>query len=61
MTTALIGPVAWEPPYAEGEALKRQKDQKNYLGVSLKPGTPVCGLAKAGIKLFIVIIIKSRK
>ena len=26
--TAPIGPLAWEPPYAEGVALKRQKDQK---------------------------------
>ena len=25
---ALIGPLAWEPPYAMGVALKRQKDQK---------------------------------
>ena len=23
-----IGPLAWEPPYAMGGALKRQKDQK---------------------------------
>ena len=26
--TALIGPLAWEPPYALSVALKRQKDQK---------------------------------
>ena len=26
--TAPIGPVAWEPPYATGEALKRQKSKK---------------------------------
>ena len=26
--TAPIGPLTWEPPYAEGEALKGQKDQK---------------------------------
>ena len=26
--TALIGPPAWEPPYAAGVALKRQKDEK---------------------------------
>ena len=25
---ALIRPLAWEPPYAVGAALKRQKDQK---------------------------------
>ena len=25
---ALIRPLAWEPPYASGAALKRQKDQK---------------------------------
>ena len=26
--TALIGPLTWEPPYAAGTALERQKDQK---------------------------------
>ena len=26
--TARIGPLAWEPPYAVGPALKRQKDKK---------------------------------
>ena len=26
--TALTGPLAWEPPYAEGAALKRQKTKK---------------------------------
>ena len=26
--TAPIGPLAWEPPYAMGVALKRQKDKK---------------------------------
>ena len=26
--TALIGPLAWEPPYATGVALKRQKDRQ---------------------------------
>jgi len=26
--TAPIGPLAWEPPYASGAALKRQKDKK---------------------------------
>ena len=26
--TALIGPLAWEPPYAAGIALKRKKDKK---------------------------------
>ena len=26
--TALIGPLAWEPPYATGVALKRQKTKK---------------------------------
>ena len=25
--TALIGPLAWEPPYAMGAALKRQKKE----------------------------------
>ena len=27
--TAPIGPLAWEPPYAAGTALRRQRDQKN--------------------------------
>ena len=26
--TVSIGPLAWEPPYAAGAALKRQKDKK---------------------------------
>ena len=26
--TAAIGPLAWEPPYAMGTALKRQKDKE---------------------------------
>ena len=25
---SLIGPLAWEPPYATGAALKRQKNKK---------------------------------
>ena len=28
MATALIGPLAWEPPYASGAGLKRQKKKK---------------------------------
>ena len=28
MATAPIRPLAWEPPYASGVALKRQKDKK---------------------------------
>ena len=31
---ALIGPLAWEPPYAAGAALKRQKKKKKRLMVS---------------------------
>ena len=27
MATALIGPLAWKPPYATGAALKEQKDK----------------------------------
>ena len=27
--TVLIGPLTWEPPYAEGVALYRQKAKKN--------------------------------
>ena len=32
---ALIGPLAWEPPYAAGTALKRQKKKKNEFFVYL--------------------------
>ena len=28
IAVALTGPLAWEPPYAVGAALKRQKDKK---------------------------------
>ena len=28
VAVALIGPLAWEPPYAAGEALKGQKTKK---------------------------------
>ena len=28
VVTPLIGPLAWEPPYAAGTALKRQKGKK---------------------------------
>ena len=28
VATALIRPLAWEPPYAEGAAAKRQKNKK---------------------------------
>ena len=33
--TALIGPLAWEPPYAVGVALKRQKEKKKIMKESL--------------------------
>ena len=29
--TALIGPLAWEPPYVVGAAIKRQKDKKKKI------------------------------
>ena len=29
VATALIGPLAWEPPYAAGAALEMAKRQKN--------------------------------
>ena len=32
--TALIGPLAWEPPYAAGAALKRTKKKKKEIFVS---------------------------
>jgi len=31
---APIGPLAWEPPYAAGVALKRQKDKKKKNAVN---------------------------
>ena len=30
VATAPIGPLAWEPPYAEGVALEKAKRQKKY-------------------------------
>ena len=33
--TAPIQPLAWEPSYATGVALKRQKDKKRNLGVPI--------------------------
>ena len=38
MSVALIGPLAWEPPYASGTALKRQKDQKFFFLILLEYG-----------------------
>ena len=40
--TAPLGPLAWEPPYAPGEALERQKKKKKKkrkknLGLGLVP------------------------
>ena len=32
---ALIGPLAWEPPYAEGAAPKKTKKKKNQQVVDL--------------------------
>ena len=29
--TALIGPLAWDPPYAVSAALKRRKKERNYV------------------------------
>ena len=36
--TALIGPLAWEPPYAAGGAVKRQKKKKKGKKVSCRVG-----------------------
>ena len=38
--TAPIGPIAWEPPYALGAALKKKKD-KNYNIPFAKRGTVI--------------------
>ena len=40
VATALIGPLAWDPPYAVGAALKRQKDQKK----KERNETPPCSM-----------------
>ena len=43
MATAPTGPLAWEPPYASGVALKRQKDKKkksNAPKQKLSPSPP---------------------
>ena len=34
--TALIGPLAWGPPYAMDVALKRQKDQKKKRKINIQ-------------------------
>ena len=34
---ALMWPLAWEPPYAMGTALKRQKDQKKFVYKHQRP------------------------
>ena len=43
---APIGPLAWEPPYASGVALQRQRDQKTNkqksAGEDVKKGEPSC-------------------
>ena len=38
MAPALIGPLAWEPSYAEGMALKRQKQKNEKTKSSLSLG-----------------------
>ena len=38
---APIGPLAWEPPYAAGAALKRQKDKKKERKRSSRRGAVV--------------------
>ena len=43
--TALIGPLAWEPPYATGVALKRQKTKnKTKQKQTKKPPDDHCKL-----------------
>ena len=37
--TALIRPLAWEPPHAAGVALKRQKQKKNKKNKNKKQGS----------------------
>ena len=37
--TARIRPLAWEPPYAVGVALKRQKNQKKFIVSLMIDGT----------------------
>ena len=42
--TAPIGPLAWEPPYAVGVALKKQKDKKknhptHITGINYSPSS----------------------
>ena len=38
---ALIGPLAWEPPYATGVTLKRQKKKKEWKKENILVGTLV--------------------
>ena len=38
VAATLIGPLAWEPPYATSGALKRQKDQKKRKKKTMRKG-----------------------
>ena len=41
MTTALIGPLAWEPPYTTGLALKKKRKEKTNNSTSMKIVQPI--------------------
>ena len=54
--TALIQPLAWEPPYAAGvaqEMAKRQKKKKNLSRVRIERGSPQSG--NGGSVYFVII------
>ena len=48
--TAPIGPLAWEPPYAKGEALKNKSKQKSELR-NRKDGVRRDGMDTGGQKV----------
>ena len=43
VATVLIGPLAWEPPYASGVALKDKKTKKKF---TLENGLPISDKAE---------------
>ena len=49
-TTAPTQPLAWEPPYASGAALKRQKKESDYCGSGDCGGSGSIPSPSAGVK-----------
>ena len=50
MTAVPVGPLAWEPPYAMGEALKREKKKKKDTILICRQRRPLRGWAAPRIQ-----------